>query len=555
MPTLADTLRGRDLTFLRMTADLWGLEISAPDAGAFLPLLTEAIRSHPFHEDVLEALPPEARLALQDLAAQSGRIAWPLFTRRYGEVRPFGAGRRDKLRPDLHPASPAEWLWYRGLIGRAFLKDSGSQAMEYAFLPEEVTAWVQPLDAAADDPAGRPATPAEAAHPLPATDRILDQAASLLAWLRMGLPLAQFDASSGPAERDFLYALLREAHLINSDGAPMTDEVRQFLEAPRGEALRDLAKTWREARYLNELQLIPALICEGDWYIDPREARKALLDWIARTPAGRWWHLGGFLRALRERQPDFLRPAGDYDSWFIRDRRSGEFLRGFESWDQVDGALADYVLRGPLHWLGMVDLAAPAAAAEPGAYRLSAWAEELLSGSVPPGLPAEDGHLHLTSAGKVTVPRYFPRAARYQIARLCAWEGEKNGEFRYRVTPSALRRAGEQGLRPHHLAALLRRHSEDAQVPPALLQALERWEASGTQAALENVLLLRLGNPEILPALRKTSAARFIEEELNPTLALLTPGSAGKVLDALAGLGYLSEARLEGERNLPDDQS
>src|SRR5579859_5992190 len=39
--------------------------------------------------------------------------------------------------------------------------------------------------------------------------------------------------------------------------------------------------------------------------------------------------------AVKEEEPDFQRPAGNYDSWYIRDAQSGEYLRGFESWDRV----------------------------------------------------------------------------------------------------------------------------------------------------------------------------------------------------------------------------
>ncbi len=75
------------------------------------------------------------------------------------------------------------------------------------------------------------------------------------------------------------------------------------------------------------------------------------------------------------------------------------------------------------------------------------------------------------------------------------------------------------------------------------LQALERWEASGTQVSVERAVLLRLGTPEILAALKKTRAARFIEEELTATTVLLRPGSEEKVLDALGEIGYLGDIR------------
>src|SRR5512140_635573 len=121
MPDLTHTLQGTDLGFLRMVAGAWGFELDAPDAKSALPLLVDALRDRHLVPEVVESLPAEARLALQSLVESEGRSLWAAFTRRFGEVRPMGPARRDRERPDLRPASTAEMLWYRALIGKAFL--------------------------------------------------------------------------------------------------------------------------------------------------------------------------------------------------------------------------------------------------------------------------------------------------------------------------------------------------------------------------------------------------------------------------------------------------
>ena len=343
-----------------------------------------------------------------------------------------------------------------------------------------------------------------------------------------------------PAE--ILLELLKAARLVDDAGLPLAEPTRAFLEASRGQALALLANEWMQALYLNELRLLPGLKCEGDWLNDPLAARQALLTWLGKVSAdASWWSLASFVKAVHDRDPDFQRPAGDYDSWFIRSTRSGEFLRGFECWDEVDGALLRFFISGPLHWLGFLDLAAPDAQAEPAAFRLSAWAEQLFHNSPPRGLPEENGKLKLTSAGLVNVARLAPRALRYQIARFCLWEGETGEEYRYRIAPAGLERAAAQGLRPRQLLSLLRRHIDADAFPPALAQGLERWETAGTQASVENAVLLRLAHPGILEALKKTRAARFIQEEISPTLVVLHPGTQEKVLEALNEIGYLGD--------------
>ena len=545
MPLLADALRGRDMGFLKMVAGNWGLDISAPDAATFLPSLAAGILGHQWKNDVLETLPRDAQHALQKLARNEGRLSWAQFTRNYGEVRPFGPGKREKERPDLKPISPAETLWYRALVGRAFLKDgSQREPVEYAYIPDDLLGFLSDLVQGGDMPPGRPASPSETTLPLLATDRILDQACSLLAWLRLELPLADLRLPPGSLPPALLLELLQAARLVDDKGQLLAEPVRAFLEAPRGQALLLLAKEWLGAISLNELRMLPGLKFEGEWLNDPLRARQAVMHWIGQVPAGSWWSLSAFIRALRERDPDFQRPAGDYDSWFIRLEGSQTYLRGFEHWDEVDGILVRFLVCGPLHNLGFLDLARASPSGEISAFRFSAFAEDLLHGQAPAGLPLEDAHLKLTSSGRLVLPRLFPRAARYQIARFCLWEEETPDEFRYRLAPSALERAAAQGLRPRQLVGLLRKHADPSAIPPTLVQALERWESAGTQAVVERAVLLRLATPEILSALKKSRAGRYIQEELTATTALLRPGSEEKVLETISELGYLGDARL-----------
>ncbi len=117
-----------------------------------------------------------------------------------------------------------------------------------------------------------------------------------------------------------------------------------------------------------------------------------------------------------------------------------------------------------------------------------------------------------------------------------------DGEYHYRLAPASLEHARQQGLRAAHLVAILRKHSA-APVPPMLLQALERWEKYGAQAAIEQAILLQVAAPEILTALRKTRAARFLGELLTPTTIEVKPGGEEAVRAALAEIGYLGEMR------------
>jgi hypothetical protein len=321
----------------------------------------------------------------------------------------------------------------------------------------------------------------------------------------------------------------------------LPEPVRLFLEADRGEALAGLFKCWRQSSQFNELQLLPGLTTEGNWVNDPLGARQSILGHLSRIPHGTWWSLPAFVNAIKKRDPDFQRPAGDYDSWFIRDNQSGEFLRGFGQWDAVEGRLILYILTGPLHWMGVLDLASPEGSTQITAFRLSGWSKSLLNGESPRGLPAEDAPIIVRSDAAVSARRLVPRRARYQLARFCDWVKETPDEYQYQITASSLREAQKQGLKVAQLIQLLNRYAKV--VPPTLLKALERWDGTGTEARLEKVLILRVTSAEVLQALRKSRASRFLGEPLGQTTVIIKPGAARKVLAALAELGYLGEIR------------
>ena len=138
------------------------------------------------------------------------------------------------------------------------------------------------------------------------------------------------------------------------------------------------------------------------------------------------------------------------------------------------------------------------------------------------------------------MPARLPRPVRYTLLRFCRWDGESGGETLCSITPTSLAAARLQGLRTSHLVNLMRKHSADP-ISPLLVKALERWEKLDAQASLQSGTLLRLGSAEILAALRKTGAARYILEELNPTTVVIRPGSEESVINALLEIGYLTE--------------
>ncbi|MGZ9164131.1 MAG: helicase-associated domain-containing protein [Anaerolineales bacterium] len=548
MPDLYDSLLNQDIGHLRVIAELWGLELDSKNVDAAREKLSVSLLEPKLLGEIMDALPPEADSALTTLINSGGRIPWPTFIRKYGDIREAGAGKRDREKLYLKPASTSEILYYRGLLARAFF-DTKKGPQEFAYIPddlleamgqgnsqsqmenEKAALGIHDLSSveqavAGSEPLGRAASPGERGQEIPTNDPILDDATTLLAALRLGI---QPPETKMPT--NVLQALLQSANLIKGT-APQPEPVKVFLESPRAQALVLLQNAWIESESFNELRLMPGIICEGEWKNQPQETREFLLNLLDAIPEGKWWSLNAFIRDIKQKYADFQRPAGDYDSWFIKRESDGQYLRGFTYWDQVDGALIKYFIMNLLHWLGQVDLCIAEGATEPTSFRIIN--PETRTANL------ESKKVHVSSQGLLSVPRLVPRVVRYQVSRFCEWEEPKEDIYRYRISTRSLTRAKEQGLKVEHLLALLAKHS-DAGIPPTLVKALKRWEVNRTEVRVQTQVILKVSKPEILEEMRRSKAAKFLGEVLSPTTVIVKSGAIQKVMEALTELGLLTE--------------
>jgi len=538
MPDLMHRLSTHDLGFLNIVAEFWGLDLQAPDVKSALASLVSRLKEASLVAEIVDSLTEDVRQALDALIANEGWMSWSRYTGQFGTMREMGPGRRDREKPYLDPVSPVEALWYRGLIGRDFLRREGL-LQECAYIPDDLLDLMPPVVTQGPLPPGRPASPGEIAHILPVSDRLIDHACTLLAALRMG------DARRSPAVEgwqpplDFVHALLGAVKLITSSEQPVPEDAQPFLQMSRGEALVWLVRGWRESSLFNELRLLPSVVCDGTWQNDPSTTRQKILSHLSEVPEGKWWHLDSFIKTIFDREPDFQRPAGDFDTWLIRDAVSGESLAGIEHWNAVDGALVHYLITGPMHWLGLMDLASPGEGQPISAFRFSPWAEALLMGQPVESLPVEDQLIEVFSNGVLIASTLTPRLARYQVSRFCLWREETDTQYIYQITPLSLSQAAEQGLKIIHLEKLLKKNGQT--LPPALVRALNQWQKHGSQVHIQPATILQVETPQILQALRESSAGRFLGESLGPTSAIIQPQAVEKVAEALTRLGYLSE--------------
>jgi hypothetical protein len=555
---LYHTLLDYDLVLLRAIAEQWGITLVARQPREMAAELAEQIArperlKQAWHDDV-------CRPALAALAAAGGRMAAPQFDRRFGEVRRFGPGRLERERPWAAPANPAEALWYRGLIGRAFESGpAGPQA--FVYIPPDVLEMTDSASQRSTIISGVAAAEPEQFTPAPTT--LVDDLCTLLARLQVSRTTADRQGRSALRRRQALARHLLDATGVEDDTArfaflwgvglaagliaagrylkPAPEQARAWLSTGREAQLAALAAAWRDDPNWNDLWRVPSLRPEDTgWRNDPLLARRAILRMLAAlNQENAWWDLPAFIAAVKAHEPDFQRPTGDYASWYIRDAASGEYVTGFESWDAVEGALIRYLISGPLHWLGQADIAA-------GAFRLTPRGVRFLAGQ-PPAPDAEDAaRLSIQPDGSMHAPRTANRYDRFQIARVTTWVAA--GEtYEYRFTPGSLARAQEQGIHVQQVLNFLGRAS-GGDVPDALTRALRRWEQAGTQVRLRDLIVLQAASAEVLGALRAAPATRtYLGEALGPLTVAVRRADWPRLEQALRELGYLPEVEELGD--------
>lgn len=529
MPGLNYLLKGSDADLLEAFAQAWGLEdLSSP---GITERLQASMQGKESLNEVISTLSDPAQKALMVLASKKGRMNWTDFTRLYGEVRVMGAYRREKEKQARHPQSTAEILWYRGLIGRAFFQ-SKPEAREFAYIPDEILAHLVNLYIDEDVLPGLPAASNEITFKVKSSDRILQDTCTLLSEFRSGRIVKSMGENSIPVP--FLLQLLTTSALLDDQGHPISDAVKEFLEAPPARALQFLFNHWRKSQTLTDLEFVPDLVIESLPGCQPNEARNSIIEHLMRLPAS-WWNLESFVEYFHQVKPDFQRAAGDFDSWFIKSKAGGEYLRGFDSWKRVDGALIRFLVIGPLYWLGIIELASAAPNESIKSFRLSPISNALLN-SKDFSLPAEDARVTVRSNGLIHFPARSSRAARYIVSRFCEWEPSASGGYDYRISTRSLSTAISQGLKIQHLLWILDESSQNT-IPPTLKTALEKWERLGPQAEIHHAVILHISRPELLDHLKKSG--RFIKKVIGPETIEITTGSEKQVAQELLEIGYL----------------
>jgi len=561
MKTLKDSLVDYDLALLRAIAEQRQVELESNIQREAVDQLAEELKRPESVEKALELLSPEEREALDNLLAWGGKVKASLFTRRYGPIRPFGPGRLSRERPWLNPAGPAERLWFLGLIFRGF-EPSEEGLVEVVYIPEDVIPLLPvppaeeppfPVETVPEPPATKPARPylLEALflylvylqrEEVPFTEGELPQQhreAILGLWQeREVLPL--------PWEDHFfscVHHLANGMELLHIEGGllkPHPPTARRWLKAPSWERLAQVWQSWLENTDWNELWELPTIYCEDTgWRNDPRLARRRIASFLARCPQGQWISISSFIQAVKEVEPDFQRPNGDYHSWYIREPGTDHYLMGFEHWDEIEGALIAFLISGPLYWMGTLSLGYEGEE-KPVSFRLSSLGEALL-GLVPAPLPEPEQPITVQRDFTILVPREASLYDRFQVERFATWTGTTERHYNYIITKSSLAGALQRGIKVDMILAFLKRATGE-KVPSNVAQALRRWGKRYGRLRLRRLVVIEAPDEATMQHLQESpQLSPYIRELLTSKTAIVAEEDLPRLLKALGDMGYTLE--------------
>ena len=537
------------LIVLRVLGEWWELDLIGKDKAEWAHAVTKALTQIDLEQE-LPYLQIDELEGIKKLVEAGGRLPVSRFEREFGEVRMMGPARLEREEPWLNPSSAAEALWYRGLVYRGF-DETESGLVEFYFVPTELLELLleQPLilrEGSAEFNAT--VVTGSALHPIDppanwvsATENLVDDFITLLACTQRAPLVAEKQESIFPylftADRnwsDLLLTIALEEELLRETdhGLRATKLALEWVKLPRHAQWVALWEGWLKTGW-SELHHLPLLICEGSWQDDPTAARKTILNYL---PHDGWFELNELIELIKEESPDFLRPDGNFDTWYIRQGKTGRYLRGFDHWDDVEGVLLGELLGRWLVWLGILEIDAEKKIGRM-TSRAVAWRNHTSVGEsgVAPVIVQPDA--------TILVSRQASGYSRFQLARVAEMQPvEIDKPYQFRLTPNSLAHAQQQGIKAQRVLQFLTEITDGNILPATTRRAIERWAEYGTEGVLKSVVVLQVKTVAVLDTLFRNEKTRpYMGERLGELIATVPTEQWRTFQKMTAQLGLLLE--------------
>jgi hypothetical protein len=370
--------------------------------------------------------------------------------------------------------------------------------------------------------------------------------------------------------------LLRLADILHKDdtGTPylrlLPNAARLLLGPTSPEVARDLFELWLTQPGYDELfelqeedlrlrcrttPLNHPILRPGELEAENCEARQLLVALIAQAPLNQWISFPAFARFIYRLNPSFLQKRQRLfpsPHWWL-EQEEGRPLQPAQmsDWMRAEGHYLARLLRGPLHWWGISDLAL-SSEGRLLAFRLTPLANLLLNGIDSVGQADEQddrvstSFLGVLETGELLVSctsRAWPLVG--LIEDFAEPSGVCNERLCYRLAPRSLAEALSRGQRPTALLQLLQQlvESEGQTDAPLvrLLAQLERWIAGyGRIRLYTGVSLLDVADTLVMRELSATtSVEQQVVQAISPTRMILKKQGTERIVEDLKRRGQV----------------
>jgi hypothetical protein len=240
-----------------------------------------------------------------------------------------------------------------------------------------------------------------------------------------------------------------------------------------------------------------------------------------------------------------LNPGADRENLPVAGTRlAGQAAAGHQSagsqWlAEMKGAFVGGALSGPLHWMGIVDIAADGSRLL--AFRLNS------SGALALGIRGSGSPAALNDARLIVQPNFqvfalgpVPEATLARIELFADRVKADRSALEYTLSHAAIYRGQKAGLSIDEIIAFLQRAS-GAALPQNVLRTLQEWGEQHERIVFHRaVALCEAGSPEMMTALCDDPASQsHLQKRLTPTVALLKKGRVQALRETLLQGGSL----------------
>ncbi len=522
-----------------------------PTKSDLVDLLAHDILSKSGGELSASPLSDEAQLALESLIAHSGQMPLNKFCRRFGHVRPYKPWRQDSPHhPWRSPISPAEILWYQGLIFKSTQRQ-GLWEKEYIVIPEDLLALLPPVETQS-----LPALIESASTPshVVKADLLYDvclflgflNSQDIIPLHGRWLPPRQMQALnrlfSAPEDLTkvrsekrtgrlrFIHYLCETTGLVALAGRYLkpTPMVASWLAEGRREKLLTLWEGWQSGSETN-YQLWARYELPGWKQRNPLAILTRLLPYVAQCPPAQWFSLPSFVEAVLEEE-EALR---DLTPWWKRE----------EGRDEACQILHQH-LTGPLTWLGFVSLGCEDT--KPVSFSLTSLGAALLGpdhtdddafDTFPPEQP-----FTLTSDLTVEIPSHPDLAHLYRLMEYSQAIIEDD-VLLFRFTPDSVQPALERGAAMPEIVAFIQESCQaekgSSPLTPDQEATLWEWAAESERLIIRPLTVLETPERELLSRLgAQRSIRKFFRRTLSPRMVAIDENRVGQLRQALRRQGY-----------------